>query len=407
MLGISNFIGSINQYYKKFFAFASAPVLYNFGLIIGIVFFYNYFGIFGLGLGVILGGIFHLCTQLVAYFSSDYTLSFVKVRDFKVVKDILKISIPRTLTLSFSSLLMIIITSIASRYSTGSISLMTFAFNIAMVPLGLIGIPFATAVFPYLVTLYAEKKESAFPVIESTMERIIFWSSSLIVLFIVFRAHIVRVILGTSRFSWLDTTMTSALVFILLIGVLFQGVNNLFIRVYYAQGNTKKPLLITLFGFIITSVLLFTIVVSTHNTLNDTMVRALRLFTSRNTEIILIAVAYSLGTIVTTGFFLYHYQRDHTHHIVSLFFKNLIMSLGHALVLGFLSKALLMLFEGFGQMKTVLGILMQAGFSGLLAIGFWMVYLVIIKSEHVLFITNIVKSFFNTHKVILEETTDL
>lgn len=407
MLGVSNFIGSINQYHKKFFAYASAPVLYNLGIILGIVFFYKHFGILGLGFGVILGGLFHLITQLVAYFSSDYSLKFVRVRDLTVIKDILRVSIPRSFTLSLTSLLMIIITSIASRYATGSISLVSFAFNIALVPLALIGMPFATASFPYFVNLYREKKESAFPLVEKTLEKITFWSTALIILFIIFRAHIVRVILGTSLFSWQDTTMTSALVFVILLSVLFQGINNLFVRIYYAQGNTKKPLLISFIGFAITCLLLLSIVFSPHNTLSVGMAQVLRLFTPDNTEIILVAFAYTIGAIITAFLFLFHYQKEHAHPIIPIFMKNMCISIGHACVLGVLSKLFLTLFEGFGAMKTVFGILLQAGLSGFLATILWFVYLVLINNEHAVFIGTRVKSFFSTHTVILEDTQNL
>ncbi len=212
MLGVSNFIGSINQYHKKFFAYASAPVMYNIGIILGIIFFYTSFGIYGLGLGVVLGGFLHLLAQLVAYSSSDYKLSFVAITDMTIIKEVLRVSIPRTVTLSLASLLLVVLTAIASFLEPGSISLMTFGLNIAFVPLGLVGIPFATASFPYLVSLFKEKDPSVHFVIKKTLSKIIFWTTTLVALFIIFRAHIVRIILGTELFSWEDTTTTSALV---------------------------------------------------------------------------------------------------------------------------------------------------------------------------------------------------
>jgi putative peptidoglycan lipid II flippase len=54
-LGISNIFASIVQVYKRFIIYALSPILYNFGIIIGIVALYPVFGIGGLGLGVIIG----------------------------------------------------------------------------------------------------------------------------------------------------------------------------------------------------------------------------------------------------------------------------------------------------------------------------------------------------------------
>ncbi len=198
--------------------------------------------------------------------------------------------------------------------------------------------------------------------------------------------------------------MTSALIAILLVGVLFEGIDNLFTRVYYAQGNTKTPLLISLTGFCVTCVLLVSIMLSPRNTLTTGLAHILRLFTTENTEIVLLAFAYTIGSIVSSFLFLSFYQKDHQHRIIPFFIKNFFISVGHAVVLVILSKVCLSLFEVFGQMKTVFGILIQAGMSGLFAILFWFVYLILIKNEHALFITTRIQKFFSTHTVILEET---
>jgi putative peptidoglycan lipid II flippase len=407
MLGISNFIGSINQYYKKFFAYATAPVMYNLGIIFGIIFFYRYFGLFGLGLGVIMGGLLHLLTQLLAYRSSPYTLTLTKVKDMSVITDVLRVSIPRTVTLSLSSLLLLILTAIASFLGPGSISLMTFALNIAFVPLGLIGIPFATASFPYLVSLFKEKNPSVNLVIEATLEKIIFWTSILVTLFIIYRAHIVRIILGTELFSWEDTAITAALVLIFSIGILFQAVNHLFIRVYYAKNNTRKPLLISFIGFFITLLLLYLIKFTPPNVLSQAMVDLLRLITRENTQIILVAFVYTIGMGVTTCLFLYHYIKDHKHPILKFFLKCVLVSIGHAFVLGALCKIFLYLFQNFAKTKTLIGVVVQSGLSFSIAVILWFIYLFVVKNEHTHYISLKIKSIFSSHKIILEETQDL
>ncbi|MBT7338925.1 MAG: hypothetical protein HN802_04445, partial [Candidatus Jacksonbacteria bacterium] len=63
-LGISNLFASITQIHRKFVLYALSPVLYNVGIIIGIVFFYPSFSFMGLGLGVVLGAVLHLAIQI-------------------------------------------------------------------------------------------------------------------------------------------------------------------------------------------------------------------------------------------------------------------------------------------------------------------------------------------------------
>jgi len=63
LLGISSLVSTLAQTQNSFLAFSMAPVMYNFGIILGTVFFYKEFGIIGLAYGVILGATLHLLIQ--------------------------------------------------------------------------------------------------------------------------------------------------------------------------------------------------------------------------------------------------------------------------------------------------------------------------------------------------------
>src|SRR3989344_5834752 len=63
-LGISNLFASVTQLERRFFVYAISPILYNIGLIIGVVFFYPNMGLPGLAWGVVLGAILHLSIQI-------------------------------------------------------------------------------------------------------------------------------------------------------------------------------------------------------------------------------------------------------------------------------------------------------------------------------------------------------
>ena len=70
LLGISNLIGCVTQIFGKFFIFALSPLFYNLGIVFGIVFLYPRMGLYGLGLGVVLGAILHLLIQVPAIIKS-------------------------------------------------------------------------------------------------------------------------------------------------------------------------------------------------------------------------------------------------------------------------------------------------------------------------------------------------
>src|SRR3989344_446864 len=59
LMGLSNLFGTVTQLFRKFFIYSLSPIIYNFGIIIGVIFLYPIFEIYGLALGVVLGAFTH------------------------------------------------------------------------------------------------------------------------------------------------------------------------------------------------------------------------------------------------------------------------------------------------------------------------------------------------------------
>jgi putative peptidoglycan lipid II flippase len=128
-------------------------------------------------------------------------------------------------------------------YGTGVVSVFTFASNLEAVPLALIGSSYAVAAFPALSEASALEKRGEFTAILSASARhIILWSMVALGLIIVLRAHIVRAVLGTGAFDWNATRLTAALLALLSIGLVAQGLVLLFSRALYAARQSWRPL---------------------------------------------------------------------------------------------------------------------------------------------------------------------
>src|SRR3989338_7017629 len=59
LLGFSNILAAITQTYRQYFLYAVAPVLYNIGIILGLVLLYPVMGVTGLVWGVVFGAFLH------------------------------------------------------------------------------------------------------------------------------------------------------------------------------------------------------------------------------------------------------------------------------------------------------------------------------------------------------------
>ena len=162
LLGLSSIFSGVLQYFNKFLAYSLAPVLYNLGIIMGIIFLAPASGILGVTLGVILGAFLHMVIQIPSAINSGfwYKPTF-NLKDPKI-KKVFSLMIPRTLGVAAPQINLMVVTAIASGLPAGAISIFTFANNLQQFPLGLIGIPFAIAAFPALSQDWAAQRKDEF-----------------------------------------------------------------------------------------------------------------------------------------------------------------------------------------------------------------------------------------------------
>tara|TARA_B100000508_G_C11464452_1_gene280840 strand:- start:4160 stop:5824 length:1665 start_codon:yes stop_codon:yes gene_type:complete len=243
LIGLSNLCGIVTQMSHRFILYALSPLLYNVGIIIGIIFFYPTFGLSGLAYGVVLGALGHLAIQLPYVRGSSYTFSITKEIDWSLVRRILSVSIPRALTLSTNQIVLLVLIGMASVMTVGSVSVFQFAFNLQSVPLAIIGMSYSVAAFPTLSHLFAKSDQAGFNrQLMTALRHIIFWSVPVIALVIVLRAQIVRVLLGSGAFDWSDTRLTAAMLAVFVLSLVAQAILLLLIRAFYAGGKTFIPL---------------------------------------------------------------------------------------------------------------------------------------------------------------------
>ena len=246
-LGLSNIFGAITQIRQRYALYSLSPLLYNVGIIFGILVFYPLWGLTGLALGVVFGAFMHVGIQLPSVLSDGFLRavpSRFKAGDFMQT---VAISIPRALTLSMNQISFIGLTVLAGMLVPGSIAVFMFAFNLQAVPLAIIGASYSVAAFPILAAAVARGDRAAFIEHIANAARLgVFWSLPATALIIVLRAHIVRVILGSGAFDWTDTRLTAAVLALLSLSLTAQGVTFLLVRGYYAAGRTFAPFLVAL-----------------------------------------------------------------------------------------------------------------------------------------------------------------
>lgn len=408
-IGLSNLIGTVTQLFRHFIIFSLSPIFYNIGILVGVLLLYPLFGVYGLAYGVIFGALMHFLIQVPVVVRHGFFPGIINIK-WKEVMQVVKLSAPRTLTLSTNSLAFIVLIAIASTLKEGSISLFTFAFNLQSVPVGIIGISYSVAAFPILVKSFSMKDMDNFiSQIVMAARQIIFWSLPVITLLIVLRAQIVRVILGSNTFTWFDTRLTAASVALFVISLATQGLVLLFVRGYYAAGNTKKPLLINVFSSVMVIVFakVFIYIFDTFPTVLFELEKILRVKDVPGTVMLALPLAYALGSLLNFFLIWILFKKDFFYDkriSLAVTFSHSSLS---AICLGLVTYGFLGVFDKVFDINTGRGIFLQGFLSGVLGIISGIIVLILLKNKELLDISKALKNKFWRNRVVAPEQPEL
>lgn len=358
IFSLSNICTNALYSYKRFVVAGLAPILYNLGIISGIVWFYPRFGIIGLGYGVIFGAFLHLLIQLPEMFRSAFYLKPQwQVRD-PAIKKFWKLYLPRIFAIDLSVFSLLISTFIASKLESGSIAIFTLAMNLLSIPVSIIALSLATAIFPALSEAYATGKDLQFlNMLKKTLVQVFYFMIPMTLLMLVFRAQGVRLYLGHGNFTWDNTILTFNTFGVLSFSLLAQSLTPLLARAFYSRQNTATPVVINIISMIINIILAFSF--------------------GNAFGIMGIAAAFAVASIFN-ALALFIVLRSHLHRsgleveLLSQFDSELITVIGKIMIasiaMGLVSYAGLYLIAPHVNTATNLGLLIQAGISAIIGI---------------------------------------
>lgn len=245
--GVSYIFSGVLNSFKRFVAYSFAPLIYNLSIILGIFLLGRNSGITGIVYFVIIGAVLHMLIQLPSLINLGYKFEFLL--DFKSpsIKRIGRLMFPRTIGMGVNQIMLVVYTAIGSALAVGSISAFNFANNIQTMPVVVFGTSFATAVFPTLTTAFSKSEPEKFIFyLNRTIRTISYLMIPVSVAFILLRAQIVRLILGSGNFGWSDTRATALTLGYFSLSLLAQGLIPLLARSFYAMKNTRTPMYISL-----------------------------------------------------------------------------------------------------------------------------------------------------------------
>lgn len=254
---IGNFFTGMLQSFRSFLVPAIAPVVYNLGIILSVLFLSSSIGLYAPVVGVVFGAFLFLVIQIPPIFSYGYRYSFRYSLKDKGTREVAKLMVPRTVGLAVSQVDTTIDLILSTLLGAGAVTVFNFAQHLQQLPIGLFGASIAQATLPSLSSLYARKNLEEFKkIFMSSFSQIMFLVFPLSIMLIVLRIPIVRLVFGASvLFDWDSTVMTGKTLSYFSISLFAQAQIHLLARVFYSLHDTRTPVIIGVVSVVLNTVL--------------------------------------------------------------------------------------------------------------------------------------------------------
>lgn len=386
ILGISNMISSVLRIFKRFIISSLSPIMYNIGIIIGVLLFVPFWGLEGLAWGVVLGAFLHFIIQIPILFNLGFRVEKAMDLSHPGVVRTIKLTLPRTFGLAANQINLIVITAIGSTLSVGSIAIFNLANNLQNLPIAFIANSLSTAAFPFLALYHSQKNRGKF--IEeflAVFRQTLFYLIPASLLIFILRAQIIRILYGTGRFSWSDTQITAACLGLFSIGIFAYGLSILISKVFYALHNTKIPAFVSFSSIAINIVLSFFFlqILNFDNFFSDFILNLLDIKGIGGNGVIALSLALSISGIIQLILllcFLCKKVGDIKIKEISYFFIKVIFA---GTVLAIVSLLVRDIFSGFVDMQRFWGIFWQTTVSSMAGILAYSMIAIILKLSEI------------------------
>lgn len=251
LFSIAAVLASMQQAVGRFFFFALAPMIYNIGIITGIVFLTNKItifgvtifggGIMGVALGVVLGSILQLIVSSIGMIGMGFDYRFKVFWRNLGLRQVLKLLPPRSIDQGIDYFNNLVEMNLASRLVAGSITAYQVATSLYMVPITLIGVAISTAAFPKMTERMASGRTDLFRKELQAILRVIIWLAlPTAVIAFLGRGYI------TSFIKFGGDQRIAGILSVLAIAIVFRSIYHIAARSFYAQQDTRTPLYISI-----------------------------------------------------------------------------------------------------------------------------------------------------------------
>lgn len=252
LFAIASVIASVQQAIGRFTFYALSPVIYNIGIITGLLFFtggINIFGwqvfdggIMGVAIGVVFGSVLQLLVSSIGLMGLGFDYRFKIYWKNQGLRQVLKTLPARSLDQGIDYVNGIVETNLASSMGKGMMRAYNQASTLHMMPVNLVGVAISTAAFPQMTERLSQGRPDLFRKELQGILRVIIWLALPIATITFFTQDYITSFLFNKGAPVVATTLG-----ILSAAIVFRSIYHIASRSFYAQKDTRTPLYISLF----------------------------------------------------------------------------------------------------------------------------------------------------------------
>ncbi|HEX7067008.1 MAG TPA: murein biosynthesis integral membrane protein MurJ [Candidatus Limnocylindria bacterium] len=242
LIGMGAVVTGILNSYQQFTVPAIAPLLYNLAIIGAAIFLAPIMGVEGLAVGVAIGSMAHLVVQLpnLAKVGQRYDLTIGL--GHPGVRRVALLMGPRMLGLAAGQLNFLVSTVLASGLPEGSLTAYNYAFQLSQIPVGVVGVSIAVALFPTLSQDAALGRIGEIRrQVANAIRVLVFVAAPLMAVMIVLREPLTSVFYQYGLFGQAATERTASTLLFFAIGLVGHIVVHVLTRAFYAMQDTRTP----------------------------------------------------------------------------------------------------------------------------------------------------------------------
>ena len=255
------FMGMLNSLHR-FFVPALSPAMFNVATIVCALVLVPLMPAIGLpaitavAIGTLLGGVAQFALQWPALRREGFRFRPVLDWHDESFRRVVMLMGPGTIGLAATQVNVFVNTVLATGQGTGAVSWLNYAFRLMYLPIGLFGVSIATATLPAVSRHVAQRDEGAArTAIADGLSLMLMLNVPATVGLVVLAAPIVRVIFERSAFTAADTAATAAALQFYAIGLVGYSIVRITSPVFYALGQNRTPVIISVAAVLINALL--------------------------------------------------------------------------------------------------------------------------------------------------------